>query len=78
MFSRQALHVTIVIGLRTERVPATPRGSPQWGYDLAYRIGNRDHPKVRAFRSWIADEVREFPPEECRIENRGQTADCSA
>lgn len=32
----------------------------EWGYDLLYRIGNQDHPKVRAFRNWIADEVREF------------------
>jgi LysR family glycine cleavage system transcriptional activator len=32
----------------------------EWGYDLVYRIGGRDHPKVRAFRNWIADEVREF------------------
>jgi LysR family glycine cleavage system transcriptional activator len=32
----------------------------EWGYDLVYRIGNQDHPKVRALRSWVADEVREF------------------
>lgn len=32
----------------------------EWGYDLVYRIGNQDHPKVRAFRNWLADEVREF------------------
>jgi LysR family glycine cleavage system transcriptional activator len=32
----------------------------EWGYDLAYRVGNGDHPKVRAFRSWITGEVREF------------------
>lgn len=31
-----------------------------WGYDLIYRIGNQDHPKVRAFRDWILREVREF------------------
>lgn len=30
----------------------------EWGYDLVYRIGDRDHPKVRAFRNWIADEIR--------------------
>lgn len=30
------------------------------GYDLVYRAGNRDHPTVRAFRSWMADEVRNF------------------
>lgn len=32
----------------------------EWGYDLVYRIGNQDHPKVRAFRTWMADEIREF------------------
>ncbi|WP_395023199.1 transcriptional regulator GcvA [Dongia sp.] len=32
----------------------------EWGYDLVYRVGNGDHPKVRAFRNWIAGEVREF------------------
>jgi LysR family glycine cleavage system transcriptional activator len=32
----------------------------EWGYDLVYRVGNQDDPKVRAFRNWIADEVREF------------------
>ena len=32
----------------------------EWGYDLVYRTGNRDHPKIRAFRNWMADEVREF------------------
>lgn len=32
----------------------------EWGYDIVYRIGTQDHPKVRAFRNWIADEVREF------------------
>lgn len=32
----------------------------EWGYDLLYRIGNQDHPKVRAFRHWIGEEVREF------------------
>jgi LysR family glycine cleavage system transcriptional activator len=32
----------------------------EWGYDLLYRPGNHDHPKVRAFRNWIAEEVREF------------------
>lgn len=30
----------------------------EWGYDLVYRIGNQDHPKVRAFRNWLEDEVR--------------------
>jgi LysR family glycine cleavage system transcriptional activator len=32
----------------------------EWGYDLVYRIGNGDDSKVRAFRSWIADKVRDF------------------
>ncbi|OWJ64641.1 transcriptional regulator GcvA [Inquilinus limosus] len=30
----------------------------EWGYDLVYRMGNQDHPKVRAFRNWIVDEIR--------------------
>lgn len=29
----------------------------QLGYDLVYRIGNQDYPKIRAFRSWLATEV---------------------
>ncbi len=32
----------------------------EYGYDLVYRTGNRDEPKVRAFRDWIADEVLDF------------------
>lgn len=32
----------------------------EYGYDLVFRIGNQDHPKVRAFRDWMADEVRDF------------------
>ena len=32
----------------------------EYGYDLVYRSGNQDHPKVRAFRQWMADEVGEF------------------
>lgn len=36
------------------------------GYDLVYRTGNQDHPKVQAVRSWIAEEVRKsavaYPP----------------
>jgi LysR family transcriptional regulator, glycine cleavage system transcriptional activator len=32
----------------------------EWGYDLLYRIGNQDHPKVRSFRNWMLKEVREF------------------
>lgn len=30
------------------------------GYDLVYRPGNQDHPKVRAVRDWLADEIRLF------------------
>ncbi|EEA01040.1 transcriptional regulator, LysR family [Burkholderia sp. H160] len=30
------------------------------GYDLVYRTGNRDHPKVCALRDWLAAEVRRF------------------
>lgn len=30
------------------------------GYDLVYRAGNRDHPKVCALRGWLAVEVRDF------------------
>lgn len=32
----------------------------EYGYDLVFRIGNQDHPKVRAFRDWMAGEVRDF------------------
>ncbi|WP_064805950.1 MULTISPECIES: transcriptional regulator GcvA [unclassified Rhizobium] len=32
----------------------------EWGYDLLYRVGNQDQPKVRAFRNWMLKEVREF------------------
>ncbi|WP_018236739.1 transcriptional regulator GcvA [Ensifer sp. BR816] len=32
----------------------------EWGYDLLYRVGNQDHPKIRAFRNWMLKEVREF------------------
>ncbi|HRP78948.1 MAG TPA: transcriptional regulator GcvA [Aquamicrobium sp.] len=32
----------------------------EYGYDLVFRTGNQDHPKVRAFRDWMADEVRDF------------------
>ena len=28
------------------------------GYNLLYRTGSRDHPKVQAVRAWLADEVR--------------------
>jgi LysR family transcriptional regulator, glycine cleavage system transcriptional activator len=28
------------------------------GYDLVYRIGSQDHPKVCALRDWLADEVQ--------------------
>jgi LysR family transcriptional regulator, glycine cleavage system transcriptional activator len=30
------------------------------GYDLVYRAGNREHPKVCALRDWLADEIRRF------------------
>ncbi|MDC0711715.1 transcriptional regulator GcvA [Stigmatella sp. ncwal1] len=30
------------------------------GYELVYRTGNRDHPKVGALRDWLADEIRVF------------------
>ncbi|MFS2153886.1 LysR substrate-binding domain-containing protein [Rhizobium sp. Rhizsp42] len=33
----------------------------EWGYDLVYRTGNGDHPKVIAFRDWILDETRATP-----------------
>ena len=41
-------------------VPLFPdaRLEVEWGYDLVYRMGNHDHPKVRAFRNWLMDEVR--------------------
>lgn len=29
-------------------------------YFLVYRVGNQDHPKMRALRDWLADETREF------------------
>ena len=32
----------------------------EWGYDLIYRAGNQGDPKVRAFRNWMLEEVREF------------------
>lgn len=32
----------------------------EWGYDLLYRTGNRDHPKVAVLRDWIDGEVRAF------------------
>lgn len=32
----------------------------EWGYDLVYRVGNETHPKVCAFRDWMAEEVRQF------------------
>ncbi len=30
------------------------------GYDLVYRPEHRDHPKVRAFRHWMSEEVEAF------------------
>lgn len=43
-------------------VPLFPQAKldVEWGYDLVYRTGKQDDPKVRAFRNWIADEVPEF------------------
>ena len=32
----------------------------EWGYDLLYRTGNRDHPKVAVLRNRIDGEVRLF------------------
>ncbi|WP_082549838.1 LysR substrate-binding domain-containing protein [Mesorhizobium sp. Root157] len=32
----------------------------EWGYDLVYRVGSRNNPKVSAFRDWITQEVREL------------------
>ncbi|MDR6820840.1 hypothetical protein J2X76_006040 [Neorhizobium sp. 2083] len=34
----------------------------EWGYDLLYRVGNQDDPKIRAFRNWMLKEVQEFMP----------------
>lgn len=30
------------------------------GYDLVYRNGNQNHPKVQAVREWLADEIQVF------------------
>lgn len=30
------------------------------GYDLVYRIGERDHPKVMALRNWLTTEIEAF------------------
>lgn len=30
------------------------------GYDLVYRIGERDHPKITALRAWLRKEIRAF------------------
>jgi LysR family glycine cleavage system transcriptional activator len=32
----------------------------EWGYDLVFRAGDQDSPKVCAFREWIGEEVRDF------------------
>ncbi|WP_431857101.1 transcriptional regulator GcvA [Azospirillum sp.] len=32
----------------------------EYGYDLVYPMGHRDHPKVCAVRAWIKDEVQQF------------------
>lgn len=34
----------------------------EWGYDLVYRTGGQDNPKVRAFRNWMLDELRDLAP----------------
>lgn len=30
------------------------------GYDLVYRVGEREHPKIQALRSWLLKEIRAF------------------
>lgn len=30
------------------------------GYDLVYRVGEREHPKIEALRSWLRKEIRAF------------------
>ncbi len=30
------------------------------GYDLVYRVGERDHPKITALRSWLRGEITAF------------------
>lgn len=30
------------------------------GYDLVYRVGERDHPKIQALRSWLRQEIKAF------------------
>ncbi len=55
--------VLVAEDLREGRLVAlfpSARLEVEWGYDLVYRIGNEHHPKVRAFRNWLAEEVREF------------------
>lgn len=49
----------LAAGRLVELFPAA-RLEVEWGYDLVYRSGSQDHPRVRAFRDWMTDEVREF------------------
>jgi LysR family transcriptional regulator, glycine cleavage system transcriptional activator len=36
------------------------RSKAERGYDLVYRAGNQEHPKVCALRDWLADEIRQW------------------
>jgi LysR family glycine cleavage system transcriptional activator len=49
----------LAIGRLVELFPASQL-EVEYGYDLVYRIGAEDHPRVKAFREWLADEVRGF------------------
>ena len=49
----------LAAGRLVELFPAA-RLPVAWGYDLVYRIGSRDNPKVCAFRDWMTDEVQAF------------------
>jgi LysR family glycine cleavage system transcriptional activator len=40
--------------------PVTKFDKAERGYDLVYRAGNQEHPKVCAVRDWLADEIRLF------------------
>jgi LysR family glycine cleavage system transcriptional activator len=45
-------------GRLVELFPAF-RFNVEHGYNLIYAKGNREHPKVCAFRDWIEDEIRQ-------------------
>ncbi|MGO4840271.1 LysR substrate-binding domain-containing protein, partial [Rhizobiaceae sp. 2RAB30] len=50
--------VLVVEDLAASRLVAPFPGARlevEWGYDLVYRTGNQDDPKVRAFRNWILE-----------------------